>query len=117
MEKRNITELMAELKILEEDRRDCTERANALTNDINKLSTMIEDHGKPVLVDDQVNQLRELIESAIENYCFERDEFDVELCLEYDNTIEIDNVTFQNHDNLAEFITEKVLTMFNEQEV
>lgn len=117
MEKPNITDLMAELKVLQEDRRDCTEKANALTNDINKLEAMIEDHGKPPLVDKQVEQLRDIIESAVEDYCFERDEFDVELCLEYDNSIVIDNITFQNHDNLAEFITEKVLTMFNEQEV
>ena len=53
-------------------------------------------------------ELEDIVGNTIGDYDFERGEFDYEFNIGYDNKIELDNLSFNDHYNLAEAVMKAI---------
>ena len=108
MKEQTLEELKLEKSIIEEN-------IKGLSKDLNTINMKIENHNKPKLTGEQMMQLMQVVESAVNDYCFEPQEFSIELSMDYDNRVEIDSVYFENQDELANEIQKALEDFFDEQ--
>ena len=57
-----------------------------------------------------------VVDNAIGDYDFECGEFDYEFNINYDNKIELDNLSFNDHYNLAEAVMKAIDNHFKVEE-
>ena len=100
---------MSETKeLLEATVKGLQDKVNQLNTDLENKQQELEDVNKPVLSNDTYAQLEALVSDTIESYNFECGEFDYEFNVCYDNKIELDNLTFNDHYNLAEAVMKAI---------
>jgi len=96
---------MSETKeMLEATVKGLQDKVNQLNTDLKSKQKELEDVNKPVLSNDTYAQLEALVSDTIESYNFECGEFDYEFHLGYDNKLELSDLTFNDHYNLAEAV-------------
>jgi septal ring factor EnvC (AmiA/AmiB activator) len=85
-----------------------------LQHDLKTAEQRLADADKPKLTEKTLEMIQSAIEEAVNNYrYFEEDEsYEYEMGIEYDNKVYLSHINFQNHDDLAEEIFNKVENQF-----
>ena len=100
---------MSETKeMLEATVKGLQDKVNQLNMDLKAKQKELEDVNKPVLSSDTYSSLEDIIGNAVSDYGFDCGEFDYEFNLNYDSRIELTDLTFTDHYNLAESIMNKI---------
>jgi hypothetical protein len=108
---------MSETKeLLEATVKGLQDKVNQLNTDLKSKQKELENVNKPVLSNNTYAQLEALISDTIECYGFECGEFDYEFNLGYDNKIELSDLTFNDHYNLAEAVMRSIDNHFKVEE-
>ena len=76
--------------------------------DLKSKQKELEDYNKPLLLNETYAALEDIIGNAVGDYDFDCGEFDYEFNINYDNKIELDNLSFNDHYNLAEAIMKAI---------
>jgi len=88
------------------------------TEIFNKEKTL-RDINKPTITQKQLNTINEAISDYTDNVEFSEEDFDVELCMEYDNRIEISSLCFNSSGDMFDDImryVEKEFRVIQEEE-
>ena len=86
---------------------------NDLEHDLKIATQRLEDCGKPKLTPKQFDELHRVIETSVENFDFSQaDNYNVEMCMEYDNKVELSHIEFECHADLYEQIIYDVEKLF-----
>ena len=108
---------MSETKeLLEATVKGLQDKVNQLNVDLKSKQKELEDVNKPVMPNDTYAVLEALVSDTIESYEFECGEFEYEFNVNYDNKIELDNLTFNDHYNLAEAVMKAIDNHFKIEE-
>ena len=104
---------MSETKeMLEATVKGLEDKISQLNMDLKSKQKDLEDVNKPFMLNNTYNELEDIISSTIEEYSFDCGEFDYEFNVSYDNKIELDNLTFNDHYNLAEAVMKAINNHF-----
>ena len=88
------------------------EQVKDLEHDLNKANIKLEDLDKPKLTSKQFEDLHCAIEQGIDEFDFDNsDNYEVELSL-YDNTIEIENLNFNERSELTDMVIQRAESVF-----
>jgi hypothetical protein len=69
---------------------------------------------KPNITRDIVEQIRQAVHDAVKNICFDSvDSYDVGFEIDYNNSLALSNIEFNEIDNLEEEICDHVENLFN----
>lgn len=111
------TELNVKIEALQAALDTKTQEQNAYRGQIDALKIQLEDLNKPKLTMKQFDQLTESIEEGIEEFNFDDlNNYSIDYGIDYDNKVTCENFCFDNVDELARVIFDKVYTMFAEAE-
>ena len=89
--------------------------ANAYRDQIQELQKELKDINKPKLTGLQLDEVYQAIEQGIESFDFDDcDNYDTEFHIDYDNRIALENMSFQNADELLRVIYNEVRELFAE---
>ena len=100
---------IAKLKIAVESHE---EQVKDLSNDLKVANNKLADIDKPKLTSEQFENLHCAIEQGIDEFDFDNsDNYEVELSL-YDNTIEIENLNFNERSELTDMVISRVESLF-----
>ena len=91
--------------------------ANAHRDQIQELQKQLKDINKPKLTPLQFDELTELVEHGIGEFDFDDlDNYSIDYGIDYDNRVTCESFCFDNVDEVARVICDKVYTMFTEAE-
>ena len=100
---------MSETKeLLEATVKGLQDKVNQLNMDLKSKQKELEDVNKPPMSNDTYAVLEGLVSDTIESYEFECGEFEYEFNLGYDNKLELSDLTFNDHYNLAEKVMKAI---------
>jgi len=109
------TELQAKIEALQAALETKVQEQNAYRGQIDTLKKQLADLNKPKLTMAQFDELTELIETGIGNFDFsDTDNYSIDFGLDYDGRVHCESHEFDNADELAREICEKVYEMFAE---
>ena len=109
------TELNVKIEALQAALDTKTQEQNAYRGQIDALKIQLEDLNKPKLTMKQFDQLTESIEEGVEEFNFDDlDNYSIDYGIDYDNRVTCESFCFDNVDELARVIFDKVYTMFAE---
>jgi hypothetical protein len=104
---------MSETKeLLEATVKGLQDKVNQLNMDLKSKQKELEDINKPAMSVVTYAELEDIVSNTIEEYAFECGEFDYEFHLSYDNKIELNDLTFNDHYNLAEAVMKGITNYF-----
>ena len=110
MIKEDLTKEIEKLKVSLEAHE---EQVKDLNHDLAIATQRLEDCDKPKLTNKQFAKLHTVIETSVENFDFNQaDNYNVEMCMEYDNKVELSHIEFECHTDLYEQIIRDVETLF-----
>ena len=108
-------ELQVKLETLQKLLDEQNSSANAYRDQIQELKKQLKDINKPKLTPLQFDELTELVEHGIGEFDFDDlDNYSIDYGIDYDNRVTCESFCFDNVDELARVICEKVYTMFAE---
>ena len=108
----NKQELKQEITKLKEAVEAHQEQVKDLQHDLNTANIRLEDIDKPKLTSKQFEDLHCAIEQGIDEFDFDNsDNYEVELSL-YDNTIEIENLNFNERSELTDMVIQRAESVF-----
>ena len=108
---------MSETKeMLEATVKGLQDKVNQLNMDLKSKQKELEDYNKPLLLNETYAALEMIVDNAIGDYEFDCGEFDYEFNINYDNKIELDNLSFNDHYNLAEAVMKAIDNHFKVEE-
>ena len=107
---------MQNKELLEATVKGLQDKVNQLNTDLKSKQKELEDVNKPVMANDTYAQLEALVSDTIESYSFDCGEFDYEFNIGYDNKIELSDLTFNDHYNLAEAVVKAIDNHFKVEE-
>ena len=100
---------MSETKeMLEATVKGLQDKVNQLSMDLKSKQKELEDVNKPLLLNETYAALEDVIGNSIGDYEFECGEFEYEFNLGYDNKLELSDLTFNDHYNLAEAVMKAI---------
>jgi len=109
------TELEAKIEALQEALKTKSQEQNAYQNQIDTLKKQLADLNKPKLTMKQFDELTTFVECGIEEFDFDDlDNYSIDYGIDYDNRVTCESFCFDNVDELARVVCEKVYTMFGE---
>ena len=109
------TELQAKIEALQAAFDTKVQEQNAYRSQIDALKKQLTDLNKPKLTMAQFDELTESVEYGIGNFDFsDTDNYSIEFGLDYDGRVHCESLEFDNADELAREICEKVYQMFGE---
>ena len=103
-------------EMLEATVKGLQDKVNQLNMDLKSKQKELEDYNKPLLLNETYAALEDIIGNAVGDYDFDCGEFDYEFNINYDNKIELDNLSFNDHYNLAEAIMKAIDNHFKLEE-
>ena len=110
MNKVDLTKEIAKLQLALESHE---EQVKDLSHDLKIATQRLEDCDKPKLTNKQFDELHRVIEASVENFDFNQaDNYNVEMCMEYDNRVELNHIEFECHAELYEQIIHDVESLF-----
>ena len=95
-------------EMLEATVKGLQDKLNQLNMDLKSKQKELEDVNKPPMSNDTYAVLEGLVSDTIESYEFECGEFEYEFNLGYDNKLELSDLTFNDHYNLAEKVMKAI---------
>jgi len=100
---------MSETKeMLEATVKGLQDKVNQLNMDLKAKQQELQDVNKPAMSVVTYAELEDIVGNTIGDYDFECGEFDYEFNIGYDNKIELDNLSFNDHYNLAEAVMKAI---------
>ena len=100
---------MSETKeMLEATVKGLQDKIGQLNMDLKSKQKELEDVNKPAMSVVTYAELEDIVGNTIGDYDFECGEFDYEFNIGYDNKIELDNLSFNDHYNLAEAVMKAI---------
>jgi hypothetical protein len=109
------TELNAKIEALQAALETKVQEQNAYRGQIDTLKKQLTDLNKPKLTMAQFDELTELVETGVGNFDFsDTDNYSIDFGLDYDGRVHCESHEFDNADELAREICEKVYEMFGE---
>jgi len=109
------TELQAKIEALQEALKTKSQEQNAYQNQVDTLKKQLADLNKPKLTPLQFDELTEAIELGVGEFDFDDlDNYSIDYGIDYDNRVTCESFCFDNVDELARVVCEKVYTMFAE---
>ena len=95
-------------EMLEATVKGLQDKVNQLNMDLKSKQKELEDVNKPIMPNDTYTVLEGLVSDTVESYEFECGEFEYEFNIGYDNKIELDSLSFNDHYNLAEAVMKAI---------
>ena len=106
-------ELEVKLEALQKLLEEKTNEQASYQSQINELQQKLDDLNKPKLTEEQLDQVRKAIETAVMNYPLDDiDNYSIDYGIDYDNRITCESFTFDSADDLAEDIAQSVEYLF-----
>ena len=99
-------------ELLEATVKGLQEKINQLNVDLKDKQKELEDCNKPELTATQMNTINEAVDTALGNFDLDCGMFDYEFNLDYDNKIELSNLTFTDTYDLAEAVVMNIEKQF-----
>ena len=88
--------------------------AKVVKDDLISVNRKLEDVSKPTITKETVNEIREAIEEVLNKADFsEPDSYEVEFEIDYNNSLALGNIEYNNVDQLAEEISDSIEYLFN----
>ena len=107
-------ELQAKVNELELTLNSLELNAKNTKDDLIAANRKLEDVSKPTITKEIVNDIREAIEQVLNNTDFSQpDSYDVEFEIDYNNSLCLGNIEYNNVDQLAEEISDSIEYLFN----
>jgi len=103
-------------EMLEATVKGLQDKVNQLNMDLKSKQKELEDYNKPLLLNETYAALEDVIGNTLGNYEFDCGEFEYEFNLSYDNKLELSNLTFTDHYNLAEAVMKAIDNHFKLEE-
>ena len=103
-------------ELLEATVKGLEDKLNQLNMDLKSKQKELEDINKPSMSNDTYAVLEALVSDTTESYEFNCGEFEYEFNLGYDNKIELSDLTFNDHYNLAEAVMKSIDNHFKVEE-
>ena len=104
---------MSETKeMLEATVKGLQDKVNQLNMDLKSKQKELEDVNKPPMSNDTYASLEDIIGNAVGDHEFECGEFDYEFNINYDNKIELSDLSYNDGYRLAESIMNKIDNYF-----
>ncbi len=111
------SELTAKVAQLEETLRANESSQIELTNRLLEAKRELEDVNKPVITKQTASDIQDIIEYTLENYDFNNpEEYEYDFNIGYDNRIELENIGFNNINEVCELIFTEVESLFKIEE-
>ncbi len=108
-------ELELKLETLQKLLEEQNASANAYRDQIQELQKQLKDLNKPKLTPLQFDELHEAIEEAVGQFDFDdTDNYDIDFHIDYDNRIAVENMSFQNADEIVREVYDQVCELFAE---
>ena len=105
MDKDNIELIEATVKGLQD-------KINSLNVELKDKQQELEDAGKPVISSTTMDIINDTVNKAVEDYDFECGMFEYEFNLNYDNKLELSDLTFTDSYELVEAVVTKIEKQF-----
>ena len=99
-------------ELLEATVKGLQEKIGALNLELKQKQQDLEDANKPVISSTTMDVINDAVNSALEDYQFDCGMFEYEFNLDYDNKIELSELTFTDAYDLVEAIVTKVEKQF-----
>ena len=104
---------MSETKeMLEATCKGLEDKIGQLNMDLKAKQKELEDVNKPVISEQTLHIIEDVINKAIEDYNFECGAFEYEFNLNYDNKLELSDLTFTDSYELVEAVVTKIEKQF-----
>ena len=88
--------------------------AQTTKDDLMQATKKLEDVSKPIITKEVVEQIREAVHQAIQQISFNNvDSYDVDFELDYNNTLSLSNIEFNEVDEIEESVCDYVEDLFN----
>lgn len=88
--------------------------AQTTKDDLMQATKKLEDVSKPIITKQVVEQIREAVHQAIQQVSFDNvDSYDVDFELDYNNTLSLSNIEFNEVDEIEESVCDYVEDLFN----
>ena len=88
--------------------------AKTVKDDLMEATKKLEDVSKPTITKQVVEQIREAVHQAIQRISFNSvDSYDVDFELDYNNTLSLSNIEFNEVDEIEESVCDYVEDLFN----
>ena len=104
---------MSETKeMLEATVKGLQDKVNQLNMDLKAKQQELQDVNKPAMSVVTYAELEDIIGNTLADYNFDCGEFEYEFNLDYDNKLELSDLTFNDHYNLAEAVMKAITNHF-----
>jgi hypothetical protein len=88
--------------------------AQTTKDDLMQATKKLEDVSKPIITKQVVEQIREAVHQAIQQISFDNvDSYDVDFELDYNNTLSLSNIEFNEVDEIEESVCDYIEDLFN----
>ena len=88
--------------------------AKATRDDLMEATKKLEDVSKPIITKQVVEQIREAVHQAIQQISFDNvDSYEVEFEIDYNNSLALGSIEFNEVDQIEEFVCDHVEDLFN----
>ena len=105
MDKENVELIEATVKGLQD-------KINYLNADLKQKQQELEDAGKPVISEQVLHIIEDVVNKTIEDYNFECGHFEYEFNINYDNKLELSELTFTDSYDISEAIIMSITKQF-----
>ena len=104
---------MSETKeLLEATVKGLQDKINYLNADLKQKQQELEDVNKPVISEQTLHIIKDVVNKTIEDYNFECSHFEYEFNIGYDNKLELSDLTFTDGYDLVEAVVTKIEKQF-----
>ena len=104
---------MSETKeMLEATCKGLEDKISQLNMDLKAKQQELKDVNKPVISSTTMDIINDTVNKAVEDYEFDCGEFEYEFSINYDNKLELSDLTFNDHYNLAEAVMKGITNHF-----
>ena len=88
--------------------------AKATRDDLMEATKKLDDVSKPIITKQVVEQIREAVNQAIQQISFDNvDSYEVEFEIDYNNSLALGSIEFNEVDQIEEFVCDHVEDLFN----
>ncbi len=96
---------MSESKeLLEATIKGLQEKLDSLNSDLRSKQRELSDVNKPIMTDIMFDQITELVDDAVNDVCLSSDDLEYSMSLDYDNKVELEDVSLNSTDTFSEKI-------------
>ena len=104
---------MSETKeMLEATVKGLQDKVNQLNMDLKSKQKELEDINKPEITSVQMDAINDAVNTVLETFQFDCGMFEYEFNIGYDNKLELSDLTFNDHYNLAEAVMKAITNHF-----